>query len=146
MSSEKNYQALIEDKIFFGGAADVEAMVKNEGVEVVVDLRGEATGCAYPDAGVEWIQIPLGDNATASQEKLFKKAIDEVVGAYKAGKKVAFHCGGGKGRTGTAATGALIELGEAATIEEAEAKAKSIRKVIDLKPAQRESLLKLYPM
>lgn len=40
---QKNYQALVEDKIYFGGASDVEDMVKNEGVEVVVDLRGEAT-------------------------------------------------------------------------------------------------------
>ena len=31
---QKNYQALIEDRIFFGGASDVEDMVKNEGVEV----------------------------------------------------------------------------------------------------------------
>jgi hypothetical protein len=32
------YHALHEDKIFMGGAADVEDMVKNEGVQVVVDL------------------------------------------------------------------------------------------------------------
>jgi hypothetical protein len=42
MFMQKNYQALIEDKIFFGGASDVEDMVKNEHVEVIVDLRGEA--------------------------------------------------------------------------------------------------------
>ncbi|WP_312880216.1 hypothetical protein [Paenibacillus phytorum] len=71
----KNYQALHEDKIFFGGAADVEDMVKNEGVEVVVDLRGEATECAYPDANVEWIQVPLGDNAEGPQDVLFQQAI-----------------------------------------------------------------------
>jgi hypothetical protein len=32
MSSEKNYQALIPDKIFMGAAADVESMVINEGI------------------------------------------------------------------------------------------------------------------
>jgi hypothetical protein len=32
MTVEKNYQALVNDKIFMGGAADVEDMVKNEGV------------------------------------------------------------------------------------------------------------------
>jgi protein-tyrosine-phosphatase len=31
-------------------SADVEAMVKNEQVEVIVDLRGEAVECAYPAA------------------------------------------------------------------------------------------------
>ena len=74
MIDDKKYHALHEDKIFMGGAAEVEAMVKNEGVEVVIDLRGEATECAYPNANVEWIQIPLGDNATASQELLIKKS------------------------------------------------------------------------
>jgi protein-tyrosine phosphatase len=142
--ADKKYHALHEDKIFMGGAADVEDMVKNEGVQVVVDLRGEATGCAYEGANVEWIQIPLGDNATESQEVLFKKAIDEVIKAYKSGKKVAFHCGGGKGRTGTVAAGTLMALGETDTLDEAEAKAKSIRRVIDIKPAQRESLEKLF--
>lgn len=47
MSSEKNYHALIPDKIFMGAATDVESMVKHEGIDVIVDLRGEATECAY---------------------------------------------------------------------------------------------------
>lgn len=38
---EKKYHALHEDKIYMGGAADVEEMVKQEGVQVVVDLREE---------------------------------------------------------------------------------------------------------
>lgn len=48
MTSVRNYHALIPDKIFMGAAADVESMVKNE-IEVVVDLRGEATECAFPN-------------------------------------------------------------------------------------------------
>jgi hypothetical protein len=44
---QKKYQNLIEDKIFFGGAADAEDMNKNEGVEVINDLRGEANEPAY---------------------------------------------------------------------------------------------------
>ncbi|WP_026298035.1 hypothetical protein [Cohnella laeviribosi] len=45
MTLEKTYQSLHENKIFFGGAADVEAMVKQENVDFIVDLRGEATEC-----------------------------------------------------------------------------------------------------
>ncbi|WP_171908981.1 hypothetical protein [Paenibacillus sp. GP183] len=37
----------------------------------------------------------------------------------------------------------LIELNDAMTMDEAEAKVKSTRNVIDIKPAQRESLEKL---
>lgn len=140
----RNYHTLVEDKIFFGGAKDVEDMVKNEGVEVVVDLREEATGCAFPDADVTWIKIPLGDHATEPEADLFQAAIQEVVTAYRAGKKVAFHCGGGKGRTGTVAVGTLRELGLAVTLEEAEEKAKAIRPVIAVKPNQWEALRVIY--
>ncbi|MFC4103431.1 protein-tyrosine phosphatase family protein [Paenibacillus xanthanilyticus] len=140
----KNYQNLVEDKIFFGGAADVEDMFKNEAIEVVVDLRGEATECAYPNENLEWVQIPLGDNAEGPQDQLLKEAIHHVVEAYKSGKKVGFHCGGGSGRTGAVAVGTLIELGKSQTIEEAESLAKSIRPKVNIKPAQREALEKLY--
>src|SRR4051794_40011557 len=117
MSSEKKYHALIPDQVFMGGAADVESMVKNEGVEVVVDLRGEATECAYPAANVKWVQIPLSDNSNQSQEDDFKKAIQAVTEAYHQNKKVAFHCGGGKGRTGTVAVGTLLALGLSHTVD-----------------------------
>ncbi len=143
--SEKNYQSLHENKIFMGGASDVESMVKNEGVEVVVDLRGEATGCAYPEANVDWIQVPLGDNAEGPQDELYQKAINHVLEAYRSGKKVAFHCGGGSGRTGAVAAGTLISLGESKNLDEAEHKAKSIRPKINIKPPQREALEKLFP-
>lgn len=138
------YQALVENKIFMGGASDVEDMVKNERVDVIVDLRGEATECAYPAGDVEWIQVPLGDLAEGPQDRLFKQAIDHVVDAYKSGKKVGFHCGGGKGRTGAVAVGTLIQLGKCSTIEEAEKLAQSIRPVIQIRPPQREAIEKLY--
>lgn len=141
---EHNYQSLHENRIFMGGAADVEAMEKNEGIDVVVDLRAEATGCSYPESKAKWIQIPLGDNSPESEHLLFKQAIDEVVNAYHSGKKVAFHCGGGKGRTGTVAAGTLITLGVSKDIDEAEAMAKNIRPKIDIRPAQKEALNKLF--
>ena len=141
---EKNYQSLYENRIFFGAAADVEAMDQNEHLDVIVDLRGEATECAYPESQAKWVQIRLGDNAPEVQDDLFKQAIDKVVQAYREGKKVAFHCGAGKGRTGTVAAGTLLALGVSGTLEEAEAKAKNIRPVIDIKPVQREALKKIF--
>jgi protein-tyrosine phosphatase len=139
-----SYQALVEDKIFFGGAKDVEQMVINEGINVVVDLREEAEECAYPEAKVQWIKVPLGDNTTEPQENLYHSAIRHVVQAYREGKKVAFHCGGGKGRTGAVAVGTLRELCIAQSLEEAEEKAKAIRPIIAVKPNQWEALRKIY--
>jgi protein-tyrosine phosphatase len=141
---QKNYQSLIEDKIFFGGAADVEDMVKNEGVDVIVDLRGEAAECAYPAADAAWIQVPLGDHAEGPQDELLQQAINHVIEAYKSGKKVGFHCAGGGGRTGAVAVGTLITMGKCQTISEAEALAKSIRPKVNIKPPQRETLEKLF--
>ncbi|MFX3634796.1 MAG: dual specificity protein phosphatase family protein [Candidatus Pristimantibacillus sp.] len=105
----KEYHALITDRIFMGAAKDVQSMVDDEGVTVVVDLREEAENCAASGEGLEWIKVPLGDDADLLQEGLLRNAIQAVVDAYNAGNKVAFHCGGGKGRTGTVAYGTLIE-------------------------------------
>jgi protein-tyrosine phosphatase len=145
MTVNGNYHALVENRIFFGGARDVEAMIKNEQLDVIVDLRGEATGSAYPSEGTQWIQVPLGDNSPVITELLFKKAIEEVVGAYQAGKKVGFHCGAGSGRAGTVAAGTLIALGLATTVSEAEEKAQSIRPIVNMGYAQKAALFKLYP-
>ncbi len=140
----KNYHELIPGSIFMGGANDVQSMVDNEGVEVIVDLREESEKCAAAGEGLKWIKVPLGDEAEESQEQLLQKAIDAVVDAYKEGKKVAFHCGGGKGRTGTVAYGTLLELGLADTIEDAEQKAQNIRPILSIKQAQRKSLEAIY--
>lgn len=144
MTQDKTYQALIADRIYFGGAKDVAAMVENDKIQVVVDLREESQACESSDPSVTWIKIPLGDNATEPEHLLFAQAIRAVVSAYHQNKKVAFHCGGGKGRTGTVAVGLLLELGICSTIDDAEAMAKSIRPVISIKPEQRVSLLRLY--
>jgi len=145
MALEKRYQALVENRIFVGGAADVEAMIKNEQVDIIVDLRAEATRMAYPSETTQWIQIPLGDDSLKTEEVLFKEAIDEVVSAYHAGKKVGFHCAGGRGRAGAVAVGTLLALGICPNFEEAQLKAKSIRPMISLQSSQRASLLKIFP-
>lgn len=142
---QKQYNELITGRIYFGGAGDIQQIADEENIDVVVDLRGESTCCAASNTGLTWKQIPLGDDADKPQAELFKDAIQAVVSAYRDGKKVAFHCGGGKGRTGTVAAGVLLELGLCNTLDVAEAKAKAIRPIINIKPDQREALLQLYP-
>lgn len=141
----KNYHELVPARIYFGAAADVQQIVDEEKVEVVVDLREESTACATLADGLVWQRIPLADNAAEPQPELFKDAILAVVSAYRAGKKVAFHCGGGRGRTGTVAAGVLMELGLCASVPEAEAMAKAIRPVLNIKPDQHQALERLYP-
>ncbi|MBE7680146.1 hypothetical protein [Paenibacillus sp. P13VS] len=57
-----------------GGAADVEVIVL---IEVMVDLREEATECAYPADKVKWLKVPLDDDTKEHEAELFKKAIDK---------------------------------------------------------------------
>lgn len=138
----KEYQELIRDRIFIGGAADAKKAAEAEQLDVVVDLRAEAAEGDY-----EYIRIhsPIIDDSDEQQDESIKKAIDQVMDAYNDGKKIYFHCAGGSNRTGTVAIGTLLELGKAGSIEEAEAQAITARQKIKVKPALKESLQRLYP-
>jgi len=145
MAKEKSYQSLHENRIFIGGAADVESMVNEEKCDVIIDLRAEATECAYPEANVSWIKVRLQDNSQEpGQEQVIQQAIEEVVNAYQNGHKVGLHCAAGKGRTGTIATGVLLKLGLFSSVDKAEQEAKSIREIIQLNSAQKEALNQLF--
>lgn len=137
----KNYQALIGDRIFIGGAADVNDVIENEKADVIFDLRAEA-----PKSEVDYNRIhsPIVDDEE-NQEESVKRAIGNVINAYNEGKKVYFHCGGGSNRAGTVAIGTLLALGQAKSIDEAEEKAKSVRSKIKVKPEMKEALKRIYP-
>lgn len=137
----KNYQELIEDGIFIGGADDVMDIMKNERIDVVVDLRAESADTSSDN---NRIHSPIVDDADQQDESV-NKAINLVVNSYNNGKKVFVHCGGGSNRTGTVAIGTLLTLGKANTIAEAEEKAKTIRPKINVKSAMKDSLKRLFP-
>ncbi|MBM4760857.1 dual specificity protein phosphatase family protein [Bacillus sp. B15-48] len=139
--SDKNYQQLIQDRIFIGGADDVPEVIKNEQPDVIFDLRAEAS---ENNSDEKRIHSPIVDDKE-NQEESVKQAINNVVSAYKEGKKVYFHCGGGSNRTGTVAIGTMLALGEAKSIKEAEAKAQNIRPKIKVKPEMKEVLMRVFP-
>ncbi|SEN79954.1 thioredoxin reductase (NADPH) [Mesobacillus persicus] len=139
--SEKNYQALVKDRIFIGGADDAKTVVENEKAEVTFDLRAEAP---TEPADYNRVHSPIVDDE-AGQEESIKNAIDRLMNAYNEGKIVYFHCGGGSNRTGTVAIGTLLAMGEASTIDEAEEMAKGIRPKIKVKPEMKEALKRIYP-
>ncbi|GLB59620.1 protein-tyrosine phosphatase family protein [Cytobacillus sp. NCCP-133] len=137
--ANKNYDELIKDRIYIGGADDAADVIENEKADVIFDLRAETAEAPY-----ERIHSPIADDADKQDESI-QTSIDHVVKAFNEEKKVYFHCGGGSNRTGTVAIGTLLSLGKANTIEEAEAIAKSIRPKINVKPEMKESLKRLYP-
>ncbi|MBT2684081.1 dual specificity protein phosphatase family protein [Bacillus sp. ISL-37] len=135
------YQELIPKRIYIGGADAIPELLKKEKIDVVYDLRAEN---AEGDYDYNRKHQPIVDNAE-NQDESVKQAIDEVINAYESGKNVYFHCSGGKNRTGTVAIGTLLKLGEANSIEEAEAKAKGIRSVINVNPEMKAALGRLFP-
>lgn len=137
----KNYNELIKDRIYFGGADDVRDMMENEKADIIFDLRAESH---ENKSGFDRIHSPIVDDAEHQDESI-KKSIKHVVNAYNQGKKVYFHCGGGSHRAGTVAVGTLLSLGKAKTIEEAEEMAKSIRPKVHVKPEMKAALKRIYP-
>lgn len=137
----KNYQELIKDRIYIGGADDIHDVMKNEKVDIAYDLRAEAP---KEESQYNRVHSPIVDDAD-QQDVSVKKSIDHVVNAYNEGKNVYFHCQGGSNRTGTVAIGTLLALGQAKTIEEAEGIAKTARPKINVKPEMKEALKRIYP-
>lgn len=139
--TSKNYHELLKDRIYIGGADDVEDMMENEKVDIIFDLRAEA-----PTDKLKYNRVhsPIVDDATQQVESV-KESIDQVLKAYNDGKKVYFHCQGGSNRTGTVAIGTLLALGKASNIEEAEEITKTVRPKINVKPEMKETLKRIFP-
>lgn len=137
----KNYHELFKDRIYIGGADDVEDLMKNEKVDIIFDLRAEAPA---NESKYNRVHSPIVDDVTHQDESV-KKSIDQVVNAYNEGKNVYFHCQGGSNRTGTVAIGTLLALGKASNIEEAEEMAKTVRPKISVKPEMKETLNRIFP-
>lgn len=143
---EKNYDVLVKDNIFFGGVADAKDAVKQEGVDLVVDVRVNGlTKEEQVEAGFEYLHRPIADEDDVQVvAESIKAGVMDVVAAFEDGKKVYFHCGGGGGRAGVMATATLIELGLADSVEEAEEKVKQARPKVNIRPKMKLALEELY--
>ena len=141
---EKNYDVLVKDRLYFGGAKDAKAAFDNEAVDMVIDVRVNGlTEAEQETVGYLYKHLPIAD-----EEQEVAASIDmvtkEITAAYHAGKKVYFHCGSGGGRAGVAATAVLMDLGLAASLEEAESAVKEVRPQVSIRPNMATALQKLY--
>lgn len=141
---EKNYDVLVKDRLYFGGAKDAPVAFGNEAVDLVIDVRvngltdAEQATVAYP-----YKHLPIADEDLQVAHSI-EQVAKEIATAYHEGKKVYFHCGSGSGRAGVAATAVLMELGLAKTLEEAEAAVKQARPQVTIRSAMETALQKLY--
>lgn len=137
--TEKNYQALIDDRIFIGGVADVTSAIEEEKIDVVYDLRAEVAASSSEISKHQ----PIVDDG-AFQDESIRTGVKQIVQDYQDGKKIFFHCNSGRGRAGTMAVATLMELRLANTIEEAEARVKMVRPEVDVKPQFKDALKRIY--
>lgn len=139
-----NYHELVEGKVYIGGEAALLQALQEQTISDVYDLRDQGTRVEGFPAHVTRYHYPIVED-TAGQEASVQAAILAVTEAVNSGRTVYFHCSGGRNRTGTVATGVLLELGLASSVEEAERIAKEKRPDINIKPEMREVLLGFYP-
>ncbi|MFJ7669400.1 dual specificity protein phosphatase family protein [Lysinibacillus sp. NPDC097195] len=141
---EKNYDVLVKDRLFFGGAQDADAAFSNEQVDVVIDVRVNGlTEQQQQAAHYDYHHIPIADEETEVAPSIDLVA-KKIVSAYESGQKVYFHCGSGGGRAGVAATAVLMELGLANSLEEAESAVKKARSQVTIRPNMATALKQLY--
>jgi len=138
--TNKKYEELIPNRIFIGGIDAIEDLLLNENIDIIYDLRAEVVGPLSSDISVHQ---PIVDEAEHQDESI-KAAVKEVINSYNAGKNVYFHCNTGRGRAGTIATAALLELGLAQSVDQAEIKAQEIRPQISVRPQFKEALKRIY--
>lgn len=137
-----DYNELIKDRIFIGGANDVQDVLAEKEIDVVIDLRSESNKLNNITKQ-QTIHQPVLDDSE-NQDESIKEAIDSVTKAYNEGKNVFFHCSQGRNRTGTVAIGTLLELDLTIDSKAAEKRAKSIRPKIEIKPDMKETIKNLY--
>lgn len=135
----KNYQSLIDDRIFIGGVADVQSAIEEEKIDVVYDLRAEVSESSSEISKHQ----PIVDDGEFQDESI-RTGVKQIVQDYQDGKKIFFHCNTGRGRAGTMAVATLLELRLANTIEEAEERVKMIRPEVNVKPQLKEALKRIY--
>ena len=136
---DKQYQALVDDRIFIGGAMDVTAAIEEERIDVVYDLRAESP---VPSSEISKHE-PIVDDAELQDESI-RTGVKQIVQDYQDGKKVFFHCNTGRGRAGAMAVATLLELRLAETVEAAEAQVKKIRPEVNVKPQFKAALKRIY--
>ncbi|MCX2827250.1 dual specificity protein phosphatase family protein [Bacillus pseudomycoides] len=138
-----NYHELVKGKVYIGGVEAIQEAVQMHGITEVFDLR--AGGKEPEEFPTETTRhsYPIVEGAEGQDESV-RNAIEAVKEAVEQGKTVYFHCSGGRNRTGTVATGLLLELGHASNVKDAEQQVKAVRSIIAIKPELKQVLINLY--
>ncbi|PEB38425.1 protein-tyrosine phosphatase family protein [Bacillus pseudomycoides] len=138
-----NFHELVKGKVYIGGVDAIQEAVKKHGITEVFDLRAGGEEPEGFPAETNRHAYPIVEGVEGQDESV-RSAIGAVKEAVEQGKTVYFHCSGGRNRTGTVATGLMLELGHASNVEDAEQQVKAVRSIIAIKPELKQVLKNLY--
>ena len=103
----KNLLAQCREYRFLGVDMVVSAQTMSEAESLGLDE--EEAMCA--EAGMSFLRIPVKDHSAPPYSKDIFAAIDEIVEATNAGKRVFIHCFAGIGRSASIAAAVLVRQG-----------------------------------
>lgn len=135
---ERQYDELIEGKIYVGSADGAEAAILDQKATKVFDVRVNGRG---EQVGYDYTHSPIEEN---NKVETIKKGVEQIAAAIRNGESVYIHCGSGTGRAAVMAAATLVELGEASTIDDAMNTVLQKRKGARFQPVMVSALEKLY--
>lgn len=131
-------EEIYDKRIFVGSAADAEQAAEQGLVTKVYDVRVNGRQEAVP---YSYTHSPIEDQ---NEAQTIKRAAKQIAKDVDAGESIYIHCGSGTGRAAVMAAATLMELQQAATIEEAMETVKQKRKGANFKPNMVSALQSLY--
>ena len=135
---ERNFDEVLQQRIFVGSAADAQVAVSEGLVTKVYDVRVNGRQEEVP---YRYTHSPIEEQNEAQTIKL---GAEKIARDYVTGESIYIHCGSGTGRAAVMAAATLIEIGQAASIDEAMDIVKSKRPGANFKPNMIEALHALY--
>lgn len=131
---------MIEGRLFVGGASEASTAVEAGVATTVMDVR--VNGLAdQPE--FTYLHCPIADESDAVAESI-QVGVTELKNRLEQGESIYLHCGSGNGRASVMAAAALIELGHASTIDEAETLILQKNPSAQIRPNMRAALEQLY--
>ena len=131
---------MIEGRLFVGGASEASTAVEAGVATTVMDVR--VNGLAESPA-FTYLHCPIADESDRVAESI-QVGVTELKAHLEQGESVYLHCGSGNGRASVMTAAALIELGYALTIDQAESLILEKNPSAQIRPNMRAALEQLY--
>jgi protein-tyrosine phosphatase len=134
----RNFDEVLQQRIFVGNAEDAQLAVSEGLVTKVYDVRVNGRQEEVP---YRYVHSPIEED---NELQTIKLGAEKIASDYATGESIYIHCGSGTGRAAVMAAATLIEIGQAASIDEAMDIVKSKRPGANFKPNMIEALHELY--